>query len=299
MTRRRDVAVLMATYDGAEHIDAQLASIAAQRDVAARVIASDDASNDDTVARLKAHEATLLPASRQGSAHANFYRLFRDADVTVAEAVAFADQDDVWLPGKLATQLEQLRDADAVSGNVTAIYPDQQRALIDKAQPQRELDFVCESGGPGCTFLLRPEAFALVRDVVTQDPRATAVQRHDWLAYAIVRAAGLRWHIAPEPLVDYRQHGANVVGANRGIRQARVRLDQMRAGWHREQSALIAEIAADVASGVTAARLREVAEVLRDCSATGRLRIARIVPRLRRSRRDQAALLALVLTGNW
>ena len=37
---------------------------------------------------------------------------------------------------------------------------------------------------------------------------------HDWWAYLIVTAAGGKVRYEPRPLVRYRQHGANLVGAN-------------------------------------------------------------------------------------
>lgn len=292
----------MATHDGADFVGDQIDSILEQEGVDVRIIISDDASSDGTpdivLARASDPRITVLPAGRFGSAQANFYRLIRDADVAGAAGVAFADQDDVWHRDKLRRQLTLLGVADAVSSNVVATF-DSRRVRLDKAQPQRGFDYVCESAGPGCTFLLSPSAFSLVRDVVRGDARVDATAAHDWLAYAIVRAGGMRWHIDDEPTVDYRQHSKNVTGANLGTRQARIRLDRIRSGGFREDCARVAEIAADVAEGARATSLHDIARLLRDSGGRARLDLASRVGQLRRRPRDRIVLRGVILLGLW
>lgn len=296
------VAVLMATHDGASFLDEQIASILAQEGVTVRLIVSDDASIDGTVAALERwardDRVTVLPPRTHGSAHANFLRLIRDADVEGADAIAFSDQDDEWLPTRLVQQLRQLERADAVSANVVAVYPDR-RVLVDKAQPQRSLDFVLESAGPGCTFVLSPAAFAMVRDVAQHDPEVDAAPIHDWLIYAVVRAAGMRWHIDRQPLVDYRQHASNVTGANLGLRPALRRIRTMRSGRFRRDAAIIARIASRVAPAHAAARLERVAALLDRDDPRARLALLRGVGSLRRRASDRAALALALLAGLW
>ena len=41
---------------------------------------------------------------------------------------------------------------------------------------------------------------------------------HDWLIYAYARSNGFKWYIDSYPGVEYRQHNANVFGANVGIK---------------------------------------------------------------------------------
>ncbi len=302
MPDRPLVVVLLATHDGAAFLREQIDSILAQRGVDVRIVVSDDGSTDATPALLDELAAdpriVLLPAGSYGSAHANFLRLIRDAPVEGADAVAFSDQDDVWRPGRLAAQVEQLAIADAVSANVIAVYDDR-RVLLDKAQPQRSLDFVLESAGPGCTFVLSPAAFDLVREVVRTDPEADAAPIHDWLVYAIVRAAGLRWHIDPAPVIDYRQHGANDTGANLGWAQARTRLRRMRSGAFRREAAVVARIASRVADGDERARLTALAALLERGDARARVALLRGVGSLRRRRSERIALAGMLLLGVW
>lgn len=298
------VVVLMATHQGERWLAEQMDSILDQQGVAVRVVVSDDASTDGTRAMLAryAHDerVTLLEPGTFGSAQASFLRLIRDVEAADADAIAFADQDDVWHATKLATQLAQLQatGARAVSGDVRAVFDDRS-VVIRKSQPQRSLDFVCESAGPGCTYLMAPETFATVRAVCMSDPRTDGVAAHDWLVYAIARAAGLPWHIDPEPLVEYRQHGDNVIGANVGLLAARRRASRLRSGSFRLDCALVAEIAADVASDGLAVRLRAVARDLRAWDAGARARVLALTPQLRRRHRDRTALATLTALRLW
>ncbi|MGC5076973.1 glycosyltransferase [Agrococcus sp. DT81.2] len=302
MPDRPLVVVLLATHDGAPFLREQIDSILDQQGVDVRLVVSDDASTDATPTLLAEVAAdprvVLLPPGAYGSAHANFLRLIRDAPVEGARAIAFSDQDDIWNDGRLAKQLRQLETADAVSANVVAVFGDR-RVLLDKAQPQRALDFVLESAGPGCTFVLSPPAFARVRHVVRTDPEADAAPMHDWLVYAIVRAAGLRWHIDAEPVIDYRQHGSNVTGANVGWRQARTRLRRMRSGGFRRQAAVIARIASRIAEGEERARLASLAALLERGDARARLTLLRGVGSLRRRPAERLVLAGLLLLGVW
>ncbi|GAA2171704.1 glycosyltransferase family 2 protein [Agrococcus versicolor] len=295
--------MLLASHDGERWIEPQLASILDQRGVDVRVLVSDDASRDATADILARHAAqddriVLLPPGRFGSARANFLRLIRDADVDGADAVAFSDQDDVWHAGRLERQLPELLAADATSGNVTAVYPNR-RVLIEKHHPQRRLDFVCESAGPGSTFVLSPAAFARVREVVRSDERVDAVAAHDWLVYAIVRAAGMRWTITPDSLLDYRQHGANVTGANVGLQSALTRLQQLRSGGFRLDAARVARIGADVASAPLRDELAHVADLMERNDAAARRELVGLAPQLRRRPREQRLLRSAIRSRLW
>lgn len=247
---RPTVAVLMATFDGAAYLDAQMASILDQTGVDVTVFVSDDGSRDGTAERLAQwtdDRVQLIPPRRSGGAGQNFLRLLRDAPWQAYDFVSFADQDDVWHPDKLARAVDQIqrRGLDAYSSNVTAFWPDGRRQLIHKAQPLRRLDYLFEAAGPGNTYVLPRATAELVLARVRAAP-ADVVARialHDWLTYAIVRAAGGRWWIDPEPSLDYRQHPGNVVGAGNSWARIRNRLGLLLGDWYRDQIRDIATIA--------------------------------------------------------
>lgn len=289
------ICVLLATHNGGRWLDPQLESIAAQTGVRPRVIASDDRSSDDTVARLQAWQDRLpleiLPACATGfgSAHRNFMRLIRDADPGDAQYVALADQDDIWLPGKLARAVQCLREqrADAYSGNVTAFWPDGRQRLLRKSHAQRAHDYLFGSPGPGCTFVLpRPVFDALRRWVAADFDRLQDIWVHDWLIYAFVRGQGWRWSIDDEPHMLYRQHGRNEIGANRGLQAAGKRWRHVRSGAYRRDILLIADAIGE---------RTPVVQAVRRLSVGDRLWLVARARRLRRQLSEAIILAALIL----
>lgn len=303
------ILVLMATHQGARFVEEQLRTVLAQESVAVRLVISDDASTDGTTAIVAAAAAdprvTVLPAQRFGSAPGNFLRLVRDAELGDADAVAFVDQDDLWHLDKLARQWALLRrlGVDAVSSDVRAFWgPDPAHAttrMLRKSQPQRELDFLLESAGPGCTFLMSARAFATIRAVVEDPARIDETVPHDWLAYAIVRATGGSWHIDREPTLDYRQHDDNATGANVGLRQALVRAGRLANGEYRRQCRAVARLSSTIAHGRLAERLAAIAPLFDRSDVASRRALWRLAPVLRRDARDRALLRLALLLGTW
>lgn len=299
------VTVLMATHNGVRWLDEQLDSVLDQAGVTVRVIVSDDASTDGTRELLEHRAATdarvsLLPAlPATGRAAANFYRLLQDAD-TGDDLVALSDQDDVWVPGKLAEQAAVVAaGASGVSSNVLSFDDSGRTALIRKDFPQRHWDHLLESPGPGSTFLLSPALATLVRTVLDTEPTAHRADYHDWLIYVVARSAGLRWEIGGHPTVRYRQHDRNAMGANVGLGSALQRLTLIRRHWHRTQAALLARVGLIVTPEAGRAALQEMSDLLDRRGVKTRWALLRRTGQLRRRPRDRAVIGVLIATGVW
>ncbi|WP_440058723.1 glycosyltransferase family 2 protein [Pseudomonas fragariae (ex Marin et al. 2024)] len=248
------VAVLLAAYNGMAWIEAQLDSILKQTNVCVSVFISVDTSTDGTeawCADYAQHHASislLPPAGRFGGASRNFFRLIRDVDFSTFDYVAFSDQDDIWHPDKLQRAVAALAPGhhDAYSSNVTAFWPDGQRVLLDKAQPQVQWDYLFEAAGPGCTYVMnRRLADAFKSSLLSHWDAAQAVSLHDWYCYAFARSHGFRWLIDPVPGMDYRQHANNQVGANTGLASLISRLKKIADGWWAGQVVLIGQLIGD------------------------------------------------------
>lgn len=245
------VVVLLATHNGARWVDAQIDSILAQQGVSLQLLVSDDASTDATRERILARATTdarvqLLPSQAPyGSAAANFFCLLAALQQlgTPADAVALADQDDVWHPDKLQRAVHALRTRQvaAVSGSVRAFWPDGRQRLLQKGQPQRAADHLFESAGPGCTYVLRADvAWRLSAWITAHAAALQPIAFHDWLIYAWVRTQGERWWIDPKPSMDYRQHDHNVLGARAGWHGLLRRSRMLLGPWYRQQVLAIA-----------------------------------------------------------
>jgi rhamnosyltransferase len=302
------VTVLLATYNGLPWLPEQVATILDQQGVAVELVVSDDGSDDGTwewLQDLSGREARvrlLARPERRGGPAGNFYRLLQEASWATSDVVAFADQDDLWRPGKLATSAALIVGgaADGVSSDVVAFRPDGKRHLVRKSYPQRRLDYLFEGAGPGSTIALSGRLAALIRaQLDAADGHAAEVEFHDWLAYVVCRAAGWRWIIQPVATVEYRQHGANAFGANFGGGPALTRLKLIRAGWHRGQATVLARVALDVAQPRDRPELESVLALLVEPGWSARWRLARLSRQMRRRARDRWIMAVLIVVGLW
>jgi rhamnosyltransferase len=297
------IAVLMAVKNGLVYLPQQIESIINQQDCQITLFISDDCSTDGSLEYIQkiAQEINaiqLLPKTNHlGSAALNFYRLICDVDIEAFDYIALSDQDDIWLPNKLSrhAQLAQEHNADGVSSNVTAFWPDGRERLLDKAQPQRKLDYLFESAGPGCTFLMTPRLISKVWEQL-QDARSPAKDTalHDWLIYAICRSHGWQWVIDPLPSVLYRQHQSNVLGANVGIGAKWSRLLKLKKRWYRGEVIKIATVANKISASAT---LLQLLDLLENNSFSSQLKLLRFVPFARRSAFDRLILAGVILLG--
>ena len=301
------VAVLLATHNGVAYLPEQVDSILAQEGVEVRLLAMDDRSTDGTPAWLAERASadariTVLPDDgTAGSSAANFYRLIAAYRPEPDELVAFADQDDVWLPDKLARHAALLAEGvDGVSSSITSFTAAGRRTLVRKDYPQREWDYLLESPGPGCTFLISPRLATLAAEVLRRDADlAPLVEFHDSLIYAIARAYGWRWHIDGYPSVDYRQHDSNVMGSNLGIRSAIARLRLIREHWLRNHAVLLTRVALRVAPAQREAQLERILSLWEGRGLRNRLALARMAASMRRRLRDRWIIGVLIAIGVW
>lgn len=303
-----NVVVLLATFNGRRWLPEQVDSILNQRGVDVRIVAIDDLSTDGTPEwldelALRDSRVTRLPVeTASGGAAANFYRLITLANIEPDELVAFSDQDDIWLPGKLERHAHLLTQngSDGVSSNVTSFTADGRRTLVVKNEPQRRFDYLLQGPGPGSTFMISQRLLQAVRESLGEFPElATRIDYHDMFIYAVARASGLTWHIDSIPSVDYRQHAHNVIGSNVGVRSALARLRLIGTRWHRQQSIAMTELAITRAEPELRSELERIHALMRSSSASSRLKLARLASQFRRRPRDRAVITVLMVLGVW
>lgn len=244
-------AVILAAYNGMAFMVEQIESILLQSNVDIQVFISVDQSTDGTEVHLtewalSEPRLTLLPLGQKfGGAGPNFYRLLRDVDLSGFDYLSFADQDDVWHPEKLwrAHCLMTQQSAVGYSSNFTAFWPNGDTRLVNKAWPQRAWDFLFESAGPGCTYVLHASlALPLQQLVRNANKRLLSVDYHDWLAYAFARSHNFPWVIDSWSSMQYRQHAHNQIGVNAGWRSFWLRVKKILNGYGFDQSLLIADL---------------------------------------------------------
>ena len=247
------VAVCLAAFNGMRFLQQQIDSIFAQVNVDVTLYVSVDLSTDGTEQWFRALQSTdqrvvLLPYGAQfGGAASNFFRLVRDVDFSGFDYVAFADQDDIWLPEKLARATERMQatHAEGYSSDIIAFWPSGRNRYIKKSYPQRRWDYLFESAGPGCTFVLsRRLAMDLQHFLQSNMHQTREIGLHDWFTYAYARAHGYVWHIDAYAGLMYRQHGGNQVGVNSGMAAFLWRVGRVLNGWGLNQARMIADLVA-------------------------------------------------------
>lgn len=217
------VVVLLSSYNGERYIAEQLDSILAQENVDVRLICRDDGSSDSTVKILNRY-ATLHPDrinvfSGEGNLGfvGSFGRLLELGLQLYPEAglMAFADQDDVWMPDKLAVGAKAVM---ASAGNIPAGYccrtllvnerleplPQQPRS-VHPSELTKERATICNIA-TGCTMVFNRRA----AEIYVQNPVA-GNRLHDYLMFMICTFMG---HMTYDdtPHIYYRQHGSNQIG---------------------------------------------------------------------------------------
>jgi len=281
-------AVCLAAYNGMAYIVEQIESILFQKNVELQLFISVDQSSDGTEDRLadwalSEPRLTLLPFGQHfGGAGPNFYRLLREVDLSGFDYLSFADQDDIWHPEKLwrAHSLMAAQNAVGYSSNFTAFWPSGEARVVNKAWPQRTWDFLFESAGPGCTYVLHSSlALPLQQLLRNADKKALGVDYHDWFTYAFARSHNYPWVIDSWSSMQYRQHAHNQIGVNSGWRSFWLRVRKILNGYGFEQSLLIADL-------VQASALPVVQRGLRG-GRLGYLRLALRATQCRRKRIDQ------------
>lgn len=238
MSRSEHITLLLASYQGEAYLKQQLNSLAAQSHSDWSLIVGDDGSRDDTKAIVKEFAASQ-PAGRVAmikgpcmGATLNFLNLLEAAPY--GTAIAFCDQDDVWLPQKLEYALEFLRKADGPAHYAarTLICDKDLIPLTNSRRFARPLGFrnaLVQACMAGNTSVFNPAAAELLKAAVPA-ARAARILSHDWWAYQITSAIGATLYHDPRPVLYYRQHGTSEVGRNDTFRAMAARMAKLFAG---------------------------------------------------------------------
>ncbi len=221
--------ILLAVFNGEKHLTALLDSLNAQTDGDFSVLVQDDGSDDGTpalLAELFRSDARFRPGAESGrhlGAAGNFLSLIRQAD---ADEVFLCDQDDIWMPEKVAVLKQALADAAARYGAGTPLLVHSDCTLIDESGVQTGESFFRHQGWDpdavtfprllvqnnvtGCTLVMNRPLCRLVAD----HGRARDLFMHDWFI-ALTAAAFGRVVFVGRQLTAYRQHAGNEIGASR------------------------------------------------------------------------------------
>ena len=218
--------ILLATYNGEKYLPELLSSLEQQTYTDWKLIIIDDCSKDKTIDILHSFKETskhsieiFVNPKPVGCGKDNFFAL---AKKSTSDYIAFCDQDDVWLPNKLETCMQAMCDAEkentslpilvysdlkVVDNNLNPISPSFFSYSNYRKNPQLQ-HIICQNQITGCTIL----ANKALNQLCIQAQNYDQILMHDsW--YGITAMTFGKVIYINRPLILYRQHGNNSVGA--------------------------------------------------------------------------------------
>ena len=221
--------ILLAAYNGEKHLPALADSLKAQTDPDFSVMVQDDGSADATpsiLADLCRQDQRFFPGKESGKHFGpagNFLSMIRQSD---ADLVFLCDQDDLWLPEKVAVLKKAMADAAARFGADVPVLVHSDCSLMNEDGTLTAESFFRHQGWDpqavtlprllvqnnvtGCTLVMNRPLLRLI----AEHGRAKELFMHDWFI-ALTAAAFGHVVFVDQPLTMYRQHTENAIGASR------------------------------------------------------------------------------------
>lgn len=212
------LSVAMCTYNGAQYLQQQLDSIAEQTRLPDELIICDDGSRDETVSIIKKfadHAPFPVQVYHNDKNHGVVENFSKAIALCVGDLIAFSDQDDVWLPRKLAAAEKRIKHN---TEPLSTVYCSRLQYVDSALEPlgfspiPSNIGFqnaVVENIAIGCSVVFGSN----IRKLFLKAESSNMVM-HDWWVYLIASAFGQVIY-DPEPHILYRQHGGNFTGLER------------------------------------------------------------------------------------
>ena len=211
----------MATYNGERYLRGQIESIISQMGVADELVVVDDASDDETVACLKSIDDPRIRICRNESNIGHVQSFAKAIGFARGDYILMADQDDVWIEGRLDAMLDALVTGPSLVSTNSEFIDSKGNKILPLHPDLHEIDsgrylsnivrvFTGRAYYNGCTMGLSKELRRLVL------PIPGYVESHDlWIALA-ANAARSNRHLERYTL-RRRVHGRNSSIVNRSL----------------------------------------------------------------------------------
>lgn len=222
------ITIIMAVYNGQEYIREQLESLKDQTYTEWRLVIRDDRSSDKTAEIVKkfsdeVEQEVIFKVNEKpsGSAKNNFALLINDAKES--DYVMFCDQDDIWKKDKIEITFNKMKQAEERYGRDFPLLVHGDVEVIDEngninADSMFEMSHInADSKLPqiliqnhvtGCTMMCNKKLIAGISEYASSE----YIIMHDYLSALYASVFG-KIEVIKKPLLSYRQHSGNSVGA--------------------------------------------------------------------------------------
>lgn len=225
---RPQISIAMCTYNGGAYLDGQLVSFVEQTQQPNELIACDDSSTDNT---LKVLDQFSKEAPFRVRIYRNQQRLgptknFEQAiSLCSGNFIFLSDQDDVWMPQKLNTLLQTLKNnpgAGYVFSDALIVdemlrpmgytmwqsikfTPGQRRQFKQGKQVDILLKHNVVTGG---AMAFRTELKSIILPIPDE------IVHDEWIAL-LASSVGMHGVMIEEPLIEHRQHSQQLLGGRK------------------------------------------------------------------------------------
>jgi glycosyltransferase involved in cell wall biosynthesis len=222
------ISIAMCTYNGGPYLSGQLVSFVQQTQRPDELIACDDCSTDNTL-------QVLDQFRKEASFHVKVYRnqqrlgptknFEKALSLCSGDFIFLSDQDDVWMPQKLNTLLQALRN------NPGAGYVFSDALIVDEMlrpmgytmwqsikftpgqrrqfRQGKQVDMLLKHNVvTGAAMALRAELKNIILPVPDE------IVHDEWIAL-LASSAGMPGLMVEEPLIEYRQHSQQLLGGRK------------------------------------------------------------------------------------
>lgn len=221
------IEILLALYNGEEHIKQQIDSILSQTIQCDRLFLRDDSSHDSTLQIVQAYQKeiniiTLLDSQVRLGINQNFTQLLKFSQ---SEYTLFCDQDDIWIPNKVELVLNKMKELEMQYGkdmpllvhSDLKVVDENLNLLSDSFWRYQNLDpnsannlsrLLIQNVVTGCTMMINKPLRQLVNNIPSK-----AIM-YDWWIALVANVFGKIDYVSHSTVL-YRQHSTNDTGARK------------------------------------------------------------------------------------
>ncbi len=216
------IIVVLSVYNGNKYLQKQIDSFSSQSHTSFYLIARDDGSSDKSKEILVSNGIDLLSSDRNVGVKKSFSFLLEHAlKKTNSEYFMFSDQDDIWDDKKIEKTFNKMKEMESKYPNMPLLVHTDLEVVDENLKTIANSFWHFENIDPsynafnrllmqntitGCTVMINRKLAELALPIPDE-----AIM-HDWWIGLVASMFGKIAYVN-EPLIKYRQHGGNSIGA--------------------------------------------------------------------------------------
>ncbi len=227
INNKKQIAVLLATYNGEKYLETQLDSLVSQTSHDFKVYIHDDGSKDNTVSIINNYVGRypdlfeFIGSHSTGGPVNNFMYLLSNVESTY---YMFCDQDDYWLKDKIQITFDEMikldkmdstkpylvcTDLDLVDCELNSLYGSFFGYRSFDISDTSIKNLMKRNYVMGCTMMINQK----MKEFASGKVDLKNIYMHDWW-FALIASQFGKLKVIPTITIKYRQHGNNTSGSS-------------------------------------------------------------------------------------